>query len=55
VEELVKVTVHRSDRRTSAREWMRHGELLAVPDVGHWPFCENPGAFFPAVEKFLGR
>ena len=38
------------------QEWLsglRHGELLAVPDAGHWPFCENPGAFFPAVERFL--
>jgi proline iminopeptidase len=39
-------------------EWLsglRHGQLLAVPDAGHWPFCENPGAFFPAVEAFLSR
>ncbi len=39
-------------------EWLaglRRGEVLAVPDAGHWPFCENPGAFFPAVERFLGK
>jgi pimeloyl-ACP methyl ester carboxylesterase len=37
-------------------EWLaglRAGALLAVPGAGHWPFCENPGAFFPAVERFL--
>jgi len=26
-----------------------------VPGAGHWPFCENPDVFFPAVERFLGR
>jgi pimeloyl-ACP methyl ester carboxylesterase len=39
-------------------EWLaglRRGELLVVPGAGHWPFCENPGAFFPAVEGFLSR
>jgi proline iminopeptidase len=49
-----------SDRgpREVEEEWLSglpRGELLAVPDAGHWPFCENPGAFFPAVERFLGR
>jgi pimeloyl-ACP methyl ester carboxylesterase len=29
--------------------------MLAVPGAGHWPFCENPEVFFPAVERFLGR
>ena len=30
-------------------------EMLAVPGAGHWPFCENPEVFFPAVERFLER
>jgi len=29
--------------------------MLAVPGAGHWPFCENPEVFFPAVERFLSR
>jgi proline iminopeptidase len=40
------------------REWLSglpRGEMLAVPGAGHWPFCENPDVFFPAVERFLGR
>ncbi len=40
------------------QEWLsglQHGELLVVPDAGHWPFCENPDAFFPAVERFLSQ
>ncbi len=36
-------------------EGLREGELLVVPGSGHWPFCENPGVFFPAVERFLAR
>jgi pimeloyl-ACP methyl ester carboxylesterase len=42
--------------REMEREWLEgleDGHLLAIPDSGHWPFCENPGAFFPAVEAFL--
>ncbi len=38
------------------QEWLaglRAGRLLAVPGAGHWPFCENPDAFFPEVERFL--
>ena len=38
------------------QEWLgglRRGALLVVPGSGHWPFCENPGAFFPEVERFL--
>jgi pimeloyl-ACP methyl ester carboxylesterase len=38
------------------QEWLaglRRGEVVVVPGAGHWPFCENPGAFFPAVERFL--
>jgi pimeloyl-ACP methyl ester carboxylesterase len=26
---------------------------VTVPGAGHWPFCENPEVFFPAVERFL--
>ena len=40
------------------QEWLSglpRGEMLAVPGAGHWPFCENPEVFFPAVERFLGR
>jgi proline iminopeptidase len=40
------------------QEWLSglpRGEMLAVPGAGHWPFCENPDVFFPAVERFLGR
>jgi proline iminopeptidase len=40
------------------QEWLTglpRGEMLAVPGAGHWPFCENPEVFFPAVERFLGR
>jgi len=40
------------------QEWLSglpRGELLVVPGAGHWPFCESPGAFFPAVERFLAR
>jgi pimeloyl-ACP methyl ester carboxylesterase len=40
------------------QEWLSalpRGEMLAVPGAGHWPFCENPEFFFPAVERFLGR
>jgi proline iminopeptidase len=39
-------------------EWLaglRRGELAVVPGAGHWPFCENPEGFFPAVERFLSR
>jgi pimeloyl-ACP methyl ester carboxylesterase len=39
-------------------EWLSGlpgGEVLSVPGAGHWPFCENLGVFFPAVERFLGR
>ncbi len=42
--------------RELEREWLeslRDGHLHVVPEAGHWPFCENPGAFFPAVEAFL--
>ncbi len=38
------------------QEWLSglpRGEVLAVPGAGHWPFCENPEVFFPAVERFL--
>jgi proline iminopeptidase len=38
------------------REWLAglsEGQMLAVPGAGHWPFCENPDVFFPAVEQFL--
>jgi pimeloyl-ACP methyl ester carboxylesterase len=37
-------------------EWLSglaDGHLLTVPGAGHWPFCENPEVFFPAVEHFL--
>ena len=40
------------------QEWLAglsRGEVLCVPGAGHWPFCENPEVFFPAVESFLGR
>jgi proline iminopeptidase len=40
------------------QEWLAglaRGEMLAVPGAGHWPFCENPAVFFPAVERFLRR
>jgi proline iminopeptidase len=40
------------------QEWLTglaRGEMLAVPGAGHWPFCENPDVFFPAVERFLLR
>jgi proline iminopeptidase len=40
------------------QEWLSglpRGEMLAVPGAGHWPFCENPDVFFPAVERFLKR
>ncbi|HET8722761.1 MAG TPA: alpha/beta hydrolase [Anaeromyxobacteraceae bacterium] len=40
------------------QEWLSglsRGEVAVVPGAGHWPFCENPGAFFPAVERFLSR
>ncbi len=40
------------------QEWLSglpRGQMLSVPGAGHWPFCENPEAFFPAVERFLGR
>jgi proline iminopeptidase len=40
------------------QEWLSglpRGEMLVVPGAGHWPFCENPDVFFPAVERFLGR
>ncbi len=40
------------------QEWLSglsRGEMLTVPGAGHWPFCENPEVFFPAVERFLGR
>ena len=42
--------------RELEREWLeslRDGHLHVVPEAGHWPFCENPDAFFPAVEAFL--
>ena len=38
------------------QEWLSglaRGEMLTVPGAGHWPFCENPDVFFPAVERFL--
>jgi pimeloyl-ACP methyl ester carboxylesterase len=38
------------------REWLSglpDGRMVAVPGAGHWPFCENPEVFFPAVERFL--
>ena len=38
------------------QEWLSElprGEMLTVPGAGHWPFCENPDVFFPAVERFL--
>ncbi len=40
------------------QEWLSglsRGEVVVVPGAGHWPFCENPDAFFPAVERFLSR
>lgn len=40
------------------QEWLSglpRGEMISVPGAGHWPFCENPEAFFPAVERFLAR
>ncbi len=39
------------------REWtdgLPDAQVLLVPDSGHLPFWENPRAFFPAVEAFLG-
>ena len=38
------------------QEWLSglpDGRMVAVPGAGHWPFCENPEVFFPAVEGFL--
>ena len=40
------------------QEWLAglsRGEVLCVPGAGHWPFCEKPDVFFPAVERFLAR
>jgi pimeloyl-ACP methyl ester carboxylesterase len=40
----------------SARAWaaaMPNARLLLIANSGHFPQVEQPGLFFPAVERFL--
>lgn len=40
----------------SSREWaatLGNARLLVLPHVGHFPWVEDPSAFFPPVEQFL--
>jgi proline iminopeptidase len=40
----------------SAREWaasIPNARLLVIPHSGHFPFVEQPNAFFPAADQFL--
>jgi proline iminopeptidase len=41
----------------AAREWAAgfpDGRLLTIQNSGHFPWIEQPGTFFPAIETFLG-
>lgn len=41
-----------------SREWVPVGSnarLMVLEEAGHFPFLERPDAFFPAVDRFLGR
>lgn len=40
----------------SARDWVEtlgNARLLVLPEVGHFPWLEDPDAFFPPAEQFL--
>jgi len=41
---------------SAAKEWAAafpNARLLLLEGVGHFPYVEAPGAFFPAVDVFL--
>lgn len=57
--DVPRLVVHGADDAfpvEGSREWVEgHPEarLIVLEKAGHWPFVERPGAFFPAVDRFL--
>ena len=35
------------------RDWMPHTRIRMINRCGHWPWLEQPDAFFEALEDFL--